>query len=46
MAIAEIGVGAAIAMGNQGEKGYRALLVIKVITIKIISKALPRLELK
>jgi hypothetical protein len=31
---AEIGVGAAIAMGNQGENGYRALLVIKVRTRK------------
>jgi len=29
---AEIGVGAAIAMGSQGEKGKSALLVIKVMT--------------
>jgi L-cysteine desulfidase len=28
---AEIGVGAAIAIGNQGENGNKALLVIKVI---------------
>ena len=27
---AEIGVGAAIAIGSQGEKGYKALFVIKV----------------
>ena len=31
---AEIGVGAAIAIGSQGEKGYRALLVINVIVKK------------
>jgi len=31
---AEIGVGAAIAKGNQGEKGYKALFVIKVTIIK------------
>lgn len=29
---AEIGVGAAIAIGSQGEKGYKALFVIKVKT--------------
>ena len=29
---AEIGVGAAIAAGSQGEKGKRALFVIKVIS--------------
>jgi hypothetical protein len=33
---AEIGVGAAIARGSQGEKGYSALLVINVrISIEI-----------
>jgi hypothetical protein len=41
---AEIGVGAAIAKGNQGEKGYKALLVIKVITIRRTRRESPRLE--
>jgi hypothetical protein len=36
---AEMGVGAAIAMGSHGEKGYKALFVIKVkinITARIL----------
>lgn len=37
---AEIGVGAAIAKGNQGEKGYKALFVIKVTKMKNIKKLL------
>lgn len=37
---AEIGVGAAIARGSQGENGYRALLVIKVRTRKVTTKVL------
>ena len=42
---AEIGVGAAIAIGNQGEKGYNALLVIKVSTIKDETKIVLIFEL-
>lgn len=42
---AEIGVGAAIAIGNQGEKGYKALLVIKVRVIKIETRTLLILDL-
>jgi hypothetical protein len=30
-----MGVGAAIAIGSQGEKGYRALFVMKVKTINL-----------
>ncbi len=36
---AEMGVGAAIAMGSHGEKGYKALFVMKVRT-NIIDKIL------
>lgn len=43
---AEIGVGAAIAIGNQGEKGYRALLVMKVSNIKPMRNILLVLEEK
>lgn len=43
---AEIGVGAAIARGSQGEKGYKALFVIKVSTRKVITKALGMSEVK
>jgi hypothetical protein len=37
---AEIGVGAAIANGSQGEKGYKALFVINVRTNIKIRKGL------
>jgi len=43
---AEMGVGAAIAMGNHGEKGYSALFVMKVRIIKITNKELPVSEEK
>lgn len=43
---AEIGVGAAIARGNHGEKGYKALLVINVRTRKETKKLLGKSEVK
>jgi hypothetical protein len=39
---AEIGVGAAIASGSHGEKGYRALFVINVKTNIKINRGLER----
>jgi hypothetical protein len=39
-----MGVGAAIAIGNQGEKGKMALLVIKVATKNNRAKELGRVD--